>query len=329
MVKNLYIGDPHATVDSLEDVRRVLAFAHKIANSEQVDNLVILGDLFHTHQTVNLYVLNFWMEELRKIAAPASSVAWAPKVKLLVGNHDIPGKADPNVINSLRALELIPNVQVISAPYAKAGIEYRPYLHSNTDFERLPELAPHLVAHVTVNGAQFENGFYVKPEECVNIEHMKYKSIVSGHIHKPGPVGDRVYYVGSSRWVTQSDANQRKYITLATYDQDKVSMVHYPISEHATPIFVLDWKEGQDKPKYPNNAKVTVNLHGSVDWIRETAGQLSDVSVRRFPVLAKQAKVSESKGIEQAFKEYCETIPLLHARQREQALNHIKEVFSE
>jgi DNA repair exonuclease SbcCD nuclease subunit len=327
IVKNLYVGDPHATVDSLEDVRAVLQYANSLAHSEQVDNIVILGDLFHTHQTVNLYVLNFWMEELKKITVPTSSIVWAPKVMLLVGNHDIPGKADPNVINSLKSLASIPNVQVISAPFVKQGIEYRPYMHSNTDFEALPELAPHLVAHVTVNGAQFENGFYVKPEECVNVDAMKYASIISGHIHKPGPVGGKVYYVGSSRWVTQSDANQQKYLTLVTYDGATANRVNYPLSKYATPIFVLDWTEGQDKPKMPPNGKVTLNLHGSVDWIRETSATLTNVSVRRFPKTSQSVRVSEAKGIPRAFAEYCETAPLLHTGKREAAINHIKEVL--
>lgn len=319
-MKILFVGDPHATPESLPDVQAVLNYAENLAETYDVQALCILGDLFHTHSTVNLQVLDFWRRWFDKERSFP--------VYVLVGNHDQAGKTNEG-LNVLQQINGSGKVEIVDRPRVFKGIEFRPYMHSIQDFEALPGKSDILVCHATFQGAQYENGFYVKPEDAVNPDNLPHKTIISGHIHKPGQVG-KVYYVGSSRWVTQSDANQVKSLTIATI-KDTVEYEHFPIHTVIKPIVQLDWKEGEPKPKLPRHgtAKTTIHLHGSQEWITQAKTELEEVAVRAFPVRQSrfQLKASESVGVEQSFRNYVEQFSKSKGLESEEILSVIHQAM--
>lgn len=327
-IKNLYVGDPHATVESLPDVKAVMDFAVEKATEGGADNLVVLGDLFHTHAIINVVTLNFWLEWFKK---ESETLKHNLGIKVLVGNHDIPGKTKPSEQNSLKAL--VNYVRVIEGKCVEDGIEYRPYYHSVEEFQKEPVDAKVLVCHAQFLGTQYENGFYAPPEDCVDSEQLSAHSIISGHIHKSAQIG-KVLYTGSSRWVTIADANQQKYLWLIEHDTEtgeSLVLNQYGLSQIATPIRVFDLHEGGDLalPECPKGRTI-VNLHGSQEWVSEQAQKLKGVEVRRFPKFNKLGKVSEAKGIAAAFNDFAQAFkPPYPEVDKQDTLTKVKGVIGE
>jgi DNA repair exonuclease SbcCD nuclease subunit len=88
-VKVLYVGDPHATPDSIEEMERLVTYIIDTAKSEnEADKICFLGDQYHTHSIIHLSVLAFWQRAFRRIKHHGLPVI------ALVGNHDKGGVKD-------------------------------------------------------------------------------------------------------------------------------------------------------------------------------------------------------------------------------------------
>ncbi len=278
----LRVGDPHAKPGNLEEMNRLMAFVLAEAQKHKVDRIEILGDLFHTHAIVRLEVLGFWTHWLSKLSDYF-------EVVVLEGNHDKSGDVNSD-ISALSVFDLAKkqNLKIISKPTLIGIYGYVPYIHDKTEFiEAVNGLcgqgARVIVCHQTFAGSKFENGMYAPDGLDPDLLPETLVQIISGHIHSEQEFG-RVYYPGTARWDTQSDANRRKGIWIHVHRQDGTidTREFISTSDVCTPIHSLEWKEGQGNLEIPNG-KVSVLLIGTTAWVNEQKSLLrgrASVSVK-------------------------------------------------
>ena len=80
-VKILTIGDPHFKIDNILEIEIFVDRLEELAEKEQPDIIICLGDLLHTHERLHTTPLNKaydFVNRLRKIAL----------TYVIVGNHD-------------------------------------------------------------------------------------------------------------------------------------------------------------------------------------------------------------------------------------------------
>jgi predicted phosphodiesterase len=297
-MKLLLVGDVHATVDSLEECGRLVDFVEKTANEQDVDHIVYLGDIYHTHAILNLYVVDFWIKAFARHKKP---------VLALVGNHDQPGNHSDNI----SAMDIHKdNVTVVDGWLVKNRVLFLSY---NSDpqtilgtCENFKECGT-VICHSTFSGSHYENGFYAK--DGINPDLIPQKHIIAGHIHTVQEFG-KVWYPGSPRWRTAADANIPKNIWTVEFDSDGIAGVRKPFStsQVCKQMFAYD-----DRPEDPialgdcaGNA-VVVNIYGPIDYVDRRKNELKalGVRVRTFPdKRVSLGGVKESEGVVLAFNKY-------------------------
>lgn len=269
-MKILRVGDPHVKVTNIDESDKLMEFVADMAIKHKVDRIELLGDLFHTHAVLRLEVLEFWNHWLDHLSDICELV-------VLVGNHDLSG--DYN--SSSSALDIFhrlkkKNLQIVDFAKVLGVFGYVPYIHDN---EKFIEAANHLVSygakvlvsHTTFNGAKFESGIYAP--DGVDPEKLQFDLLVSGHIHSRQRFrtnkGQEVIYPGTARWDTNSDANEPKGLWLVEHGPNGgiITEEFLDTSEVCTPIISVQLKEGEELSKFPNGARVYVELIGSSEWV--------------------------------------------------------------
>lgn len=270
MLTVLRVGDPHVKINNLSESEKLMQFVLDTAISLSVDRIELLGDLFHTHAIVRIEVMEFWLKWLRLLSEKFHTV-------VLVGNHDQVGDYESKQ-HALSAFKLLNTSKliIVDEPIQFGKIAYVPYIHHEEDFLKaansLSDTAKVLVCHGTFQGSVFENGFYAP--EGFDLDKVNYPLVISGHIHKRQRFG-KCIYPGTGKWDTNSDANEEKGLWLVTHDDNGaiLSEKFLDTSKVCTPIYSIEWKEGEEQPVIPAG-RVTLELIGTSEWIKKQKEKL-------------------------------------------------------
>jgi predicted phosphodiesterase len=268
MTKVLYIGDPHYKHSHHDEMERLMDFIHKSAVDNQVDQIVILGDLNDTFGILRTDNQYFWEKWLTKLS-------FCQKLYVLVGNHDKKNQSDDsNLDNSLDIFNSLglPNLFIIKSPVVFGPFAFVPYIHDKKRFiEESNKLAIQgakvLICHYEFDGGTYDNGYFIK--DGVKPEELNYDLVISGHIHKKSKIG-KIIHPGSPRWLTSSDANQEKGLWLVEHDSETGAILKEEFldtSKVCTPIYSCQFKEGEAEPAIPEGSKTHIELIGSSEWI--------------------------------------------------------------
>jgi DNA repair exonuclease SbcCD nuclease subunit len=284
-MKSIFVGDPHVQPNNLEDVKNIFDLVERTQDTFKAEALIILGDLFHTHAVLRLEVVNFWQRTIIRMAGMFH------KVILLVGNHDLVGDTQrERQMSALDTLKIgLKNVKIIDRPAIYDGWGFMPYFSDGERFiEEANKLAEAgvktLICHQTFDGSQFENGFYAPGG--IDQNRLLVTHIVSGHIHKTQTVG-RVFYPGTPKWDTLSDANEAKGIW--TFD-GQWNMID--TSEVVEPIRTIVLTPDSDTKNLKLGPKTFVELTGPSTWI----GQISKKLKGRCKIVARPTDSAERKA---------------------------------
>lgn len=329
-MKILRVGDPHVKPNNIKESQALMEFVLTKAQELKVDRLEILGDLFDTHSIVRLEVLEFWHRWLETFSIEEF------KTIILVGNHDITGNYS-NSYSALHPFTLIEDgqrrrdqgIKIVTEPYLDGLYGYLPYIHDNDKFvqegNKLAEQgATVLVSHPNFEGAVYDNGAGVQGGVCGDLLDARLLHLIGGHIHTELELG-RIWYTGNPRWLTKSCANKQKGIWLCNHNDStgKMESKEFISTESVcTPIASLVWKEGQDKPEIPTNAKVDIELIGSSDWVTQTKKELiGSVSVSSKITDTKKSKERKSgKSLHEFLSKFYQTEP----EKRKKLLNYME-----
>lgn len=305
-MKLLIIGDPHAKKGDLEDCGELAGLVRRTAKATKPDWIVWLGDQHHHHSIIHVEVMQFWLEFLGCLKGDGF------KQIMVVGNHDLADNGDSF------AHALIPYknlVEVVEVSRVIDGVMYMPYFANPQAFVDManggdiwdPELPKSnvLICHQLFDGSKYDNGFYAKDGIDANL--IPQGQVVSGHVHAPQMCG-KVWYPGSPRWQTLSDANVDRAIWLVEIENGKI-VNKTPYSTNGVCRQIRHLVETPGSPvdeKLFQNAKVHLDLQGPSDWIVQRKKELSGkgLQIRTFPTDQKMVRVKESDGIGKAFAKY-------------------------
>lgn len=297
-MKVLRVGDPHAKVNNLDEMKSLILFVIEMAKEFKVDRIEILGDLFHTHAVLRLEVIRFWTWALDALNEVCETV-------VLVGNHDQSGdyNSDSSALGVF-ALMGKQNVKIIEKPTLLGVFGYVPYIHDSAQFVGVAnDLASRgakvLVCHQTFTGSKYESGIYAPDgiDPSPISESIVY--IISGHIHSEQSFG-RIIYPGTARWDSVVDANKRKGIWIYTHEDGtgSINSSQFISTENVcSPIRCIEWREGDPAPDaWPENAKVAVELIGSSNWVASEKQKLKGKCSVKTKITDRQTSVTRTAG---------------------------------
>lgn len=280
-MKILRCGDPHVKPGNIGESESLNQFILDKAIELKVDRLEIEGDLYDTHDIIRLKVLKFWNKWFHILAKQSF------KTIILQGNHDVSGDYSDNfsALHTVLHLEN-PNFKIVHEPYLDGLYGYLPYIHDNEKFiEEANKLAiggaTVLVSHPNYEGAVYDNGSPLSRGVPDNSLSSNFLHLIGGHIHTELEIG-RIWYTGNPRWLTKSCSNKNKGIWFCDHDDSTgviLSKEFISTESVCTKIVSLIWKEGQEIPKIPQNANVSIELVGSSDWVSNAKKSLVGVSI--------------------------------------------------
>ena len=124
-----------------------------------------------------------------------------------------------------------------------------------------------VVCHQTFAGSDYGNGFYAK--DGINPDLIPQKKIIGGHIHSGQEFG-KVFYVGSPRWRTLTDANQDRAIWLIEFDGEGNLLNKTPFSTNGVCRRVFAATLTPDNPQIPDmqvKDRYRITVKGPVDFV--------------------------------------------------------------
>jgi DNA repair exonuclease SbcCD nuclease subunit len=302
----IIIGDPHITKRNLPESKAFFSqLLSKIEAMEKIEPcmVIFLGDGQHNHAVISMEVLNFWDDVFYKLEN--SSVAI--QTMYLVGNHDISGEASKERVESAFSVfkDKYSKVFIVDKPCVIDDVAYVPYTSSEKQFVEdcnyLYKLGAKntVVCHQTFNGAKFETGMYAP--EGFDHKLVPQKNILSGHIHKYQTF-DNVIYPGTWRWMTKSDANEKKGIFFCEELNSKKIELEFSSTENVcTPIREYVIEEGGKLPEFKDTEKNYITLIGSSKWANSLKKKIKDQAIIKIHSTdnnVKRVVVSEKVNID-------------------------------
>lgn len=291
------VGDPHAKVSNLDEMKNLILFIIETAKKQNADRIELLGDLFHTHAVLRLEVLEFWSWALKALSETCPTV-------VLVGNHDQSGNYSSNS-SALSVFSLMgwKDLTIVEKPCAKGVFGYVPYTHDVNEFVRIANDlynagARVLVCHQTFTGSKYESGIYA-PDGFDPSLLPAFTHIISGHIHSEQEFGN-IIYPGTARWDSLTDANRRKGIWVFGHN-DAGGTIQFrtfvSTEQVCSPIKCIEWKEGEPSPEqWPENAKVAVELIGSSIWVAQKKVELKGKCSIKTKITDRQTSQVRTSG---------------------------------
>ena len=307
-MRTLIVGDPHCTQQELDDCLALKGLVLQTIRQKGVELLVITGDLYNSHSTLNSAVIDYWNCFFTDV------ISLDVGVVCVLGNHDqySPTLAYPHalichkdVVVVDEPMEILPGV---------AGLPYfadpAKFLEAATALANSGKGYKTLLCHQTFDGAQFSEGFYAK--DAVNPAAVPFEFIISGHIHSEHAFSN-VIYPGSPRHRTLSDANQDRFLYLGEFSGGVFSLLEkVPTFPTCKKIVKFTDQEGTptDFTNIPPNADVRVDIYGSADYISKKMVEYKaavGARCRSFPTKTKNAKLSEADGIVASFNKFSDS----------------------
>jgi DNA repair exonuclease SbcCD nuclease subunit len=318
-MKDLLVGDVHAKVEDLDDCRRLRSFIMDVARKESPDRVIFLGDQYDAHAIVHVEVQRFWLETFDELITHSLCAG----VYAIVGNHDRPG----NAASTAHSMQVHgrERVHVVDRPFADENTLFLPYYHDSEQMVRAAADYPDrkvLYCHATFDGAKYDNGFYAK--EAVSPDRFPQQLIISGHIHTPGRFG-KVWYPGSPRWQTLSDANVSRAINVASFSEDGGldSWTPYSTDKVCRRVWqFLYTPEDRCEKEFALTSpgdRITINIQGPQEFCDRSKRSLQapGVRIKTFPTDRAKAKLSESEGVPAAFRKHFESYKPKHGTQKD------------
>jgi DNA repair exonuclease SbcCD nuclease subunit len=311
----LIIGDVHVVPQELGDCQALAELIYSSIEKYQPSRVVFLGDQHNAHNILESRCVDYWTTVIDKITKLLKLNEIYPSLWFIIGNHDC---VTPTIMmpHSMVAHKFRKEVIIVDKPINTPEFCLMPYYSDPVKFvedaQALKTQDPDcniLFCHQTFTGADEGKGFY--SDVAVESSSIPFKTIISGHIHKPMRLG-RVWYPGSPRWRTLTDADVQQRNIYFISDTFKVTVI--PTNTHCKRIYKFE--DSEQDPAVINLTKeevkladIRVTIRGSGEYIKNRMMELKTVyhaKCRSIPDKSKSIKVSESEGIEKAFQKYYE-----------------------
>ena len=245
----LVIGDPHFQSNNANQTNILHQDILKIIENRKPSSVVILGDLLHRHEKIDLYpfrrVENFLMD-IHKTGV---------ELFVLVGNHDRPHNkvymTDEHPFNSFKlwprthiidrcAIFERDDCKFICIPYVPNGMCLQALQDCGfSDDQMKMKMIDLVFCHSEFTGCKINK---ISGGKC-DIWPIDYPFNIAGHIHDYEAVGDNLLYVGTPFQQTFSERND-KGVHLVSFDEEKnISIEKIVLSIPPKISMTIDYRE--------------------------------------------------------------------------------------
>ena len=195
LTADIHLGLPN----KLDDILYSLSCVRKYMYDRDIENMFVLGDLFHNRSVMAIDVMNRSYEFFK-----ATKNIYNQSVYAFPGNHDMWARNSWS-INSLRTFADVINIinDVVLMKMGEQIFCIIPFIHYeevymkvlNNVVKKLNK-ADVILTHIGVNGATLNECFLLKNWNIVDFTNIPNK-VYTGHFHCHQQVGSNLWYPGS------------------------------------------------------------------------------------------------------------------------------------
>lgn len=202
------------------------------------DRVLMLGDLYHNRDSINVKVLNRVVSIIRDIADVCP-------VDVLIGNHDCFNHSDTEITSS-SSIRYVPNVtlydEITEVQLGSKKAVYMPWTHSKS--ATLDALGQYedkdlLFCHSDLSGCRTQVSPTRPPGRNIpTIDDFKrFKKVYSGHIHIRQTMGNFTF-VGAPYHMDRNDIGNQKGVYVYDTEKDVDLFIPNDVSPEFVPITI-------------------------------------------------------------------------------------------
>jgi DNA repair exonuclease SbcCD nuclease subunit len=269
-MKLLLIGDPHFRVDYIAEAKLFISQVERLldAISSQLDAIVVMGDVLHTHEKIHSVALNAALDFFKMCISKSLTY-------VLVGNHDATSNTIflenshwMNVLKGWKNLIVVDSVISIE-PSTGPSIVLCPYVPDGRFVEALNTHEGWKNSSLVL-GHQLLDGAKMGPIVATGVEEWKdqWPMCISGHIHDKQRVKKNLFYLGSSMQHAFGESSDK---TLCLYDTASNTWQELELEMPKKEIVYVDVQEAnidQIKAKFKDNKQYKIVLKGEAADLR-------------------------------------------------------------
>lgn len=218
IIADVHLGYAGRNDDVLWALRTVRSYCH----NNNIDTIIVLGDLFHDRQHLSIEILCSAYDFFKE-AKYEFNQQWIA----FPGNHDMFLKYSWDV-SSIRPLgellTIIDTVKLLEIDDKRYWI--LPFIYSESAYMRVLQLIEKqvkendiLLTHIGVNNAILNVCFLLQRWSTVSFIQSKFDRIYAGHFHLCQQIGDNLWYPGSLITFKHDEGDHDHGFFV--YDQDK------------------------------------------------------------------------------------------------------------
>lgn len=209
------LGDLHFGIRG--DSRLFLSYQEKIINNviipyldknrENIEKIVILGDIFDKRRQVNIFVLNAVKEFFDKLET------YGIPIFITIGNHDTFFKNTNDINSPTLILSKYTNIKIIdNIPYEEDDCLFVPWVSSDNVLSCIDSIkysdAKYVFGHFEINNAKLLNNQYCDFGLDPKL-FEKFERVFSGHFHYRQSF-ENIEYTGCLWELSRDDMTQDK-----------------------------------------------------------------------------------------------------------------------
>jgi DNA repair exonuclease SbcCD nuclease subunit len=255
MTKIAIIADVHlGYAGRSKDVIWALSVVRDYCRDNNIDTVIVLGDLFHDRQHLSIEILCGAYDFFK-----ATKIEYEQEWIAFPGNHDMFLKHSWD-INSIRPLgeilTIIDDVKLLMVDDKRYWI--LPFIYSESAYMRILERIEKqankedvLLTHVGVNNAIQNVCFLLQRWSMVTFVQSKFSRVYAGHFHLQQQVSNNLWYPGSlipfkfdegdhphGFFVYDQDADEHVFIDVFAEDTDQ-HQLH--LHHHNSTLFLQNY----------------------------------------------------------------------------------------
>lgn len=196
----------------LSDILKTMTFILDYACNNNIENIVIKGDIIHTKSVIHSTVQNILIDLFNNY----NNLNFI----LLNGNHDMSTQSGTGV-SSLRGLERR-NVKVIYEPLKIDNILFVPWYKGMVNYIKSNK-EDYLISHFGLNEGSLSSGISIVSDIGLK-DLQQYKRVLLGHYHKPQEVSN-VTYSGSIIQLDWGEKHEEKRFLVVDSEKDEIESI--------------------------------------------------------------------------------------------------------
>lgn len=196
-----------------------LDYLQEYYHENDIDKIIILGDIFHKNSNVktSIFVPFF----LKLVEMKESGINFI----FVVGNHDIYNRDYDSLIDTFKPLgRVIKEYEEIELDGKIAG--FLPYVMKEEDLPT-PDKAQWLFTHLSIANFSFDNAYHATEKHAFREELFEdYSLVFTGHFHRH-QYRKNIIYIGSPIQLSRGEVGQEKGFIVFDTDVEKWEFVEY------------------------------------------------------------------------------------------------------